>query len=116
MRIGFDAFPAIHSYGGVGNYSRWLLKGLVSLPVKGEIIAYIPNRSIKQIDLPLCHGNMQVKFRETSVVLKSWYGGGKDLDLFHGTIQQCNVSVYSLTNHSAPPSLGGVKSMSWLLT
>ena len=85
MRIGFDAFPAIHSYGGVGNYSRWLLKGLVSLPVKGEIIAYIPNRAIKQIDLPPCHGNMQVKFRETSVFLKSWYGGGKDLDLFHGT-------------------------------
>ena len=85
MRIGFDAVPAIHSYGGVGNYSRWLLQGLMALPTQGEIIAYIPSGSHGPIEFPTDQGNMQIRFKETNQVLKNWYGGGKELDLFHGT-------------------------------
>jgi glycosyltransferase involved in cell wall biosynthesis len=85
MRIGFDAFPAMNSFGGVGNYSRCLLEGLASLPAEGEIIAYIPNRPGLKIDLLPTNDKIHVTWRETSEIFKNWYGGGMDLDLFHGT-------------------------------
>jgi len=85
MRIGFDAFPTLSSFGGVGNYARSLLRALLELQSGDEFVGYIPKGPGGPKDRGERELFPQLRWREVG---KPWFGqcGWLDaLDLYHGT-------------------------------
>ncbi len=84
MRVGIDAFPAVETRGGVGNYVRELLRALAALDNGDEFVAYVPRRE------PVAHTfgegiTGKVIWRETRRAGLRWRGALDALDLYHGT-------------------------------
>lgn len=87
MRIGFDAFPAVNSLGGVGSYARYLLRALLELDVRDEdeIVAYVPSQTNRESRIRDLEGFANFRLRRTGKNLMRWCGGIDGLDLYHGT-------------------------------
>ena len=51
MKIGFDAKRAFHNNTGLGNYSRFVMEGLLKYFPQNEYIAYSPKLSNRKIGL-----------------------------------------------------------------
>lgn len=87
MRIGFDAFPAVNSLGGVGSYAHCLLRALLELGIRDEdeIVAYFPSQTNRESSIRDLEGYPHLRLRKTGKHWMKWCGGIDELDLYHGT-------------------------------
>ena len=79
MKIGFDAKRAFHNNTGLGNYSRFVIDGLMKYFPQNEYFAYSPKLSIREIGIEGITPKM--KFLWRSWLIKN--------DLQHDKIQIC---------------------------
>ena len=85
MRIGIDAFPMTQTQGGIGTYTRCLLKALLGLKSEDEFFGYVPVHSTQAgecKDWELCSQFKWIHVRQLSF---RWQGWRDKLDLYHGT-------------------------------
>lgn len=85
MRIGIDAFPITNKYGGIGRYTRNLLKGLLALKSDEEFFAYVSMGSQKHVELETWESCSRLKRVEVRKHFLRWRGWLDKLDLYHGT-------------------------------
>ncbi len=91
MRIGFDAFPAVQSYGGVGNYSCSLLNALPQSSPEVEIVAYIPHGYLSVAREKHRAVFDAIQWKEVNQWTYRRQGRIDQLDLFHGTNFKCQT-------------------------
>lgn len=92
MRIGIDAFPAVKSYGGVGNYACSLLNALTKYNFDVEIYAYIPKGFLGVAREKNREVYNSIQWKEVSQWTYKRQGRLDQLDLFHGTNFKCQIS------------------------
>ncbi|MFQ5929459.1 MAG: glycosyltransferase family 4 protein [Acidobacteriota bacterium] len=85
MRIGIDASPVIHNYGGITNYTRNLLKGLLTLESGDEFFAYVAEETPRWRELEAWETSSRLKRVVVRRPLFRWRGWSDKLDLYHGT-------------------------------
>lgn len=91
MRIGFDAFPAVQSYGGVGNYTSSLLNALHQFSPEVEIYAYIPHGFLDVAREKHREVFDSIQWKEVTLWAYRKQGRIDQLDLFHGTNFKCQT-------------------------
>ncbi len=85
MRVGIDAFPIIHNYGGVARYTRNLLRAVVAVESEVEFVAYVPPKGSGCAELERWGSSARLKRVEVRRAFFRWRGRLDKLDLYHGT-------------------------------
>jgi glycosyltransferase involved in cell wall biosynthesis len=85
MRIGIDAFPVVHNYGGVARYTRNLLRALLAVESDDEFVAYVPMESPGCRELEVWEASSRLKRVQVRRAFFRWRGWLDKLDLYHGT-------------------------------
>ncbi|MES2517474.1 MAG: glycosyltransferase family 1 protein [Bacteroidota bacterium] len=81
MKIGFDAKRAFHNHTGLGNYSRFVIEGLLKYFPQNEYFAYSPKLSKKEIGIK--GTNPKNNFFWRSWLIKNDLQRDK-IDVYHG--------------------------------
>ena len=92
MRIGIDAAPAVQTRGGVGTYTRCLLKALVAQGEGHQFLAYVPRERAFDHIMQECSPRERVTWVEVTRVPGRGHGKTDGLDLYHGTNFKAHIS------------------------
>lgn len=85
MRIGIDAFPLMQAQGGVGSYTRHLLKALLDLKSTEEFVGYVPMHSLRAGQFKGWESSSPLRWVEVRQPFFRCRGWLDNLDLYHGT-------------------------------
>lgn len=105
MKIGFDAKRAAQNRTGLGNYSRFVIRGLIETFPDNQYVAYIPNEKRMQYfdEIPSAYvvekrypmTNLWRKLRSLWRVYGVWRDIHNDaIDIFHGLSNELPLSIH----------------------
>jgi hypothetical protein len=133
MKIGYDAKRAFYNNTGLGNYSRWLIKGIASLNPSNTLYLYTPKaKANPRLNFIGDFPNIQTITPKSKWFSSLWRSKGivKDLkrdgiELYHGLshelpsgIEQSSiksvVTVHDLIFMRYPKQFGPVNYRIWL--
>ena len=80
MKIGFDAKRAFHNSTGLGNYSRFVIDGLLKYFPQNDYFAYSPTLSTKEI-------RIEGKTPKKKFMWRSW--------LIKNDLQRDGIQIYT---------------------
>jgi glycosyltransferase involved in cell wall biosynthesis len=109
MKIGYDAKRAFYNNTGLGNYSRWLIKGIASLNPSNTLYLYTPKaKANPRLNFIGDYPNIHTVTPKSKWFTSWWRSRGIVKDLIHDGIE-----LYHGLSHELPSSIEqtGIKSV-----
>ncbi|WP_413666338.1 glycosyltransferase family 4 protein [Mucilaginibacter sp. Mucisp86] len=102
MKIGYDAKRAFYNNTGLGNYSRWLIKGIASLNPSNTLYLYTPKaKANPRLNFIGGYPNIQTVTPKSKWFTSWWRSKGIIKDL-----KRDGVELYHGLSHELPSGIG----------
>ncbi|QEM11973.1 glycosyltransferase family 4 protein [Mucilaginibacter rubeus] len=102
MKIGYDAKRAFYNNTGLGNYSRWLLKGIASLNLSNILYLYTPKaKANSRLNFIGSYPNIQIVTPQSKWFTSWWRSKGIIKDL-----KRDGIELYHGLSHELPSGIG----------
>jgi glycosyltransferase involved in cell wall biosynthesis len=109
MKIGYDAKRAFYNNTGLGNYSRWLIKGIASLNSSNTLYLYTPKaKANPRLNFVGDYPNIRIVTPKSKWFTSWWRSKGIVKDL-----KQDGIELYHGLSHELPSGIEstGIKSV-----
>jgi glycosyltransferase involved in cell wall biosynthesis len=109
MKIGYDAKRAFYNNTGLGNYSRWLIKGIASFHPSSTLYLYTPKaKANPRLNFIGDHPNIHTVTPKSKWFTSWWRSCGIVKDL-----KRDGIELYHGLSHELPSGIGqtGIKSV-----